>query len=71
MNNAEYIRLMKKQRELAKLKEAEITEALKLDTDNKEETPEELPEDTQEGTDNGTESDGENGDNAPSDGTEG
>ena len=31
MNNAEYLRLMKKQRELAKLKESEVIEALKIE----------------------------------------
>lgn len=39
MNNAEYLKLMKAQREKAKLKEAEVIEALKI-----EETPAPDPE---------------------------
>lgn len=39
MNNAEYIRLMKKQRERAKMKEAEVVEQLKVEDPEPETEP--------------------------------
>lgn len=49
MNNAEYIRLMKRQREIARMKEQGIKEALELEQDHeqdeaKEQEPEQEPE---------------------------
>lgn len=66
MNNAEYLRLMKKQREIAKMKEKEIKEALTLEPEPMEEpekTPDEVVQEevTQEVRDNDIEPDGENG----------
>lgn len=55
MNNAEYIRLMKKQREREKMKEAEVLEQLKI---------EDQAEDIQE-VEADVVTDSENGDNEP------
>lgn len=49
MNNAEYIRLMKRQREIARMKEQEIKDALELEQEQeqdeaKEQEPEQEPE---------------------------
>lgn len=72
MNNAEYMRLLKAQRERAKMKESEVVEALKIKehepnyvpetppAPEPEPTPEPIQEpdtDNMEDADNGTESD--------------
>ena len=73
MNNAEYMRLLKAQRERAKMKESEVVEALKIEEQAEEDIPIEVdpeiepldddlvPPETDtnnmEVTDNGTESD--------------
>lgn len=61
MNNAEYIRLMKKQRERAKMKEAEVVEQLKIE-DPEPETEPDQAEDIQE-VEADVITDSENGDN--------
>ena len=61
MNNAEYIRLMKKQREREKMKEAEVVEQLKIE-DPEPETDPDQAEDIQE-VEADVITDSENGDN--------
>lgn len=63
MNNAEYIRLMKKQREREKMKEAEIVEQLKIE-DPEPETESDQAEDIQE-VEADVITDSENGNNEP------
>lgn len=86
MNNAEYLRLMKKQREIAKMQEAEIHEALQLDPEPEPEPEkmepkpnaddgyinlaEALDEEQEEHTDD-VEPDGENGTEGSDQGLEG
>lgn len=61
MNNAEYIRLMKKQREREKMKEGEVVEQLKIE-DPEPETEPDQAEDMQE-VEADVITDSENGDN--------
>lgn len=68
MNNAEYIRLMKKQRERAKMKETEVIEQLKVE-DPEPETEPDQAEDIQE-VEADVITDRENGDNEPNTGIE-
>lgn len=68
MNNAEYIRLMKKQREREKMKEVEVVEQLKIE-DTEPETEPDQAEDIQE-VEADVITDRENGDNEPDKGLE-
>lgn len=74
MNNAEYLRLMKKQREIAKMQEAEIREALQLDPEPEhvpDPEPEEMTEEVKSDDTENTEPDGEVGAEGSDQGLEG